>query len=145
MNGLGQILLIALIQASYDFAGWFIWLGEIHSSWRYYTWKEWTFRIIKGILDFPVTIYLCYEFNIALSTLIIFYIAKWCGVCDFFYLVFRIIWTGKKLFDNANWFNWTPYALYIKLRYGIFPELTPHTFLAQAGIGFLIILIGNFL
>lgn len=142
MNELGQIFLIALIQGgTYDFAGWYLWLKERNI---YDNWKPYFFRIAKFILDFPVTFYLCYyEFNVALSTLFAFYIFKWCGGCDLFYLIVRILWTKEKLFQAANWFNWTPYGMWEYIT-GC-KIITNHEYLAQCGIGLYIAILITFL
>lgn len=132
-------LILILIQSSYDFAGWFIWLGEKHSDIMDYTWREWLFRVTKLILDFPVTIYLCLTLDIGYTTLIAFYIFKWFGGCDFFYLVMRMLWTKEKLFNYADWLSWTPYGLWEYLR-GC-KIISNHEFLVQVGIGFLITII----
>ena len=105
-----------VIQVIFDFTGWFIWLGEKNGHWYNYTWKEWLFRFLKVVVDFPLTIYIALQLGIGVNEIAIFYLAKWLGVCDLFYLIIHILWTGKKLFNEAWWLWWTPYGLYEKLR-----------------------------
>lgn len=134
------MLFISVIQAVYDFLGWYVILGEPYVNWRDYTWKEWSFRIIKFILDFPVTIYALLYFNIPIESIALFYLAKWLGVCDLFYLIIHILWTGEEMFEVATWFWWQPYAIYERIKRG-YVYTTNVEFLIQAIIGLEILII----
>lgn len=139
MNELAQILTIALIQSSYDFAGWFIWLGEKHGNIRDYTWKEWFFRTVKLILDYPVTIYLLLNAGFDIKFISAFYVFKRSGGVDFIYLLMKIAWTNQKMFDTADWFHWTPYGAYRRLQGE--KQITNYEFLIQVTIGIIVSLI----
>jgi hypothetical protein len=77
-----DILKPALIQALYDFGGWFGITKENASHWF-----AKPFRVIKLALDYPVSYYVLssyYKPNIIAS----FYYAKQSGLCDAIYLIY---------------------------------------------------------
>jgi len=107
-----NILIIASIQASYDFLGWFTILKEAGKGLA-----KWIFSIIKETLDFPVTIYLLINFDVPAVVIIAFYVAKWFGLCDMIYI---LIWYAVKrqayISKYYYWFFFTPLGNYYTLK-----------------------------
>jgi len=62
------ILLLALIQAGYDFLVWGIWFEENPPNKTF----EYTYRIVKFILDYPVSIFLLFILGINTHYIIAF-------------------------------------------------------------------------
>jgi len=103
------VIILIIIQALFDFLIWFGIYKE-QSGHRF----EWIFRVIKFILDFPVTIYLShYVFGINWFTLEIFYLLKWVGWCDAVYILIWKLFNRNKNYtqDDIWWLWWTPLGL----------------------------------
>lgn len=104
------IFIVAFIQGGgYDFAGWYGILKEQTGHKR-----EWLFRVIKEILDFvvtPVILIVYLNWNAELVTA--FYILKWFGWCDGFYILMWKIFNPKRNYTEEGiwWMWWTPLGL----------------------------------
>jgi hypothetical protein len=102
MNELVQIFIIAIIQAIYDFAGWFIWLGEPEK----YDWKAVLFRILKFIFDYPVSILLMLNAGWNVNQIIGFYVFKQLGGVDCLYYIIHFILRNGKVDETGIWWMW---------------------------------------
>lgn len=101
------IIIIAMIQAAYDFAGWFGVIKE-NPEHKFAV----IFRILKEMLDFialPLLLYFYFGLNI--GSFAAFFIAKWLHLCDSFYNVYRWIFTGEMVSGWGYWRWWTPLGL----------------------------------
>ncbi len=142
MTDLHLIFILSIIQASYDYLGWNSWLGEP----TYYDWRGYLFRIVKWLLDFPVTIYVLYMLGFSWEFMAVFYFWKWCGGNDAIYFVFQII-RGKKMSKEMDWMNWTILGLYrwikfaIQNKYFIRLQMSVHDYWAQIGIAYVVCLL----
>lgn len=113
-----QILCIVLVQASYDYLGWNVWLHEAIDDYHNYTWREWTFRIIKETLDFVVTgVVLIFWIKLRWETIVSFYLLKWAGLNDLTYMLFHSIRTGKPMEEVMDWLWWSPLPLIREHKY----------------------------
>ncbi|RPI19700.1 MAG: hypothetical protein EHM58_00410 [Ignavibacteriae bacterium] len=108
---MNKIFLLAFIQSLYDFAGWF----GIIQHWLKVTEDKWQaklYRLIKELLDIPVTfVLLYYFFQVDISIILAFYTAKWFHICDSFYNVEEYIVTNQPTTNWGYWRFWTPLGL----------------------------------
>lgn len=114
MQHINEILLIGFIQAIWDFGGWFVWL---HEPPNYKNWKPVFFRIVKFILDFPITLFVLYILHIPIDIIVAFYIAKWFNLCDSFYNLFSWL-CGSRPAYYGEWRWFTPLGLYRTIKSG---------------------------
>jgi hypothetical protein len=119
-----MILLIGLVQAIWDWLGWFVWLHEPNWDktkpfWKRYS-NKWAyfFRIVKFILDFPITLIALYILHIPIDIIVAFYIAKWFHLCDSFYNLFSWL-CGSRPAYYGEWRWFTPLGLYRTIKSGI--------------------------
>jgi hypothetical protein len=95
----------------YDFIGWY---GIFHDGSKDFGKRtklyQGIFRVIKFVLDFPVTIFLFWN---DWSVIIPFYMLKQFGWCDATYILFWKILNPKKNYTQEGlwWLYWTPLGL----------------------------------
>lgn len=104
------IFIAAYIQGGvYDFAGWYgIFKERSGHKW------EWLYRLLKEILDFvvtPVIMIYCFKWNPDLIGA--FYILKWFGWCDAFYIAMWKAFNPKRNYTQEGiwWMWWTPLGM----------------------------------
>ena len=110
-----EILIPVIIQGGYDYEGWCVWLKEVTGN-PYETF----FRIVKFILDFPVTIIILILCLWSADLIVGFFLLKWFGFCDADYIsIWKIFHPGQNYTATGIWWMWyTPLgALRSKLMY----------------------------
>lgn len=104
------IFIVAFIQGGgYDYLGWNVILKERSGN----KWEP-LYRVIKEILDFvvtPVILVTCFHWNVNLIAA--FYILKWFGWCDGFYILVWKIFHPKRNYTEEGiwWMWWTPLGM----------------------------------
>jgi len=125
------IIILAIIQSVYDFAGWF---GIFKENDKHPT-KN-VFRWIKVILDFIVVPAIAFlYFGVSLGVLAAFFVAKWFHLCDSFYNIYRYILKNEPTTDWGYWRWWTPLGLLRTNFWGVcvLPGKTEWDFAGQVG------------
>jgi len=102
LNNLGLIFLLTLIQSGYDFAGWY---GILKESYKNKI-GAYTFRTIKFLLDFPLTIFVLIKTGQDLKLIIAFYNSKMFGLCDFFYIVYWFVIKNESYNKDNEIIDW---------------------------------------
>lgn len=103
------IFIAAFIQGGYDYLGWKGIFNE-QSGHKY----EWLYRLIKELLDFPVTmlIMICW-LSWSADLITAFYLLKWFGWCDAFYIAIWKLFHPRRDYTQEGiwWMWWTPLGI----------------------------------
>jgi len=109
------VLTLILIQSAYDFLGWNIILKENPDK----KWKNYLFRILKFVLDFPITVLILLSFNISYDIIFWFFVLKSFGWCDAFYIIYWQLLNPKRKYvedvekQSIWWLWWTfPFGIF---------------------------------
>lgn len=105
MNEILTILRTAIYQSAYDYLGWNTWLGEPEK----YDWRGIFFRVLKFILDYPVSIFLMVNADWNINQIAGYYVFKQFGGVDMAYMIIHFILKNGKVEElNIWWMWWTP-------------------------------------
>ena len=100
---MSTILLIAFIQAVYDYAGWHLWIQNNQleaTKWKF------VFRTFKELADTVGTLAVCYFLHVPLQVVVGFYIFKFMHGCDSIYNIFHFLHYNEGVNEYGDWRWW---------------------------------------